>query len=169
MIGRHGFDAEKGIEVLLYISDRVQDVYTALKILYFADKEHLSKYGRLICGDSYVAMRHGPVPSGIYDLVKFARGDGYLWLEIPIAEAFAIHGNAIVPARTADLDILSESEISCLDAAISLYGQMGFGELQALSHDEAFKSADRNDFMSLEGIAQTLPDGELLLDYLHNC
>jgi len=32
----------------------------------------------------------------------------------------------------------------------------------------AYKAADRNDFIPLDAIARTLPDGDLLADYLHN-
>lgn len=42
------FDAEKAVEVLLYIAEKCPDVYKALKVLYFADKDHLAQYGRLI-------------------------------------------------------------------------------------------------------------------------
>jgi uncharacterized phage-associated protein len=46
--------------------------------MYFADRKHLEKYGRFICGDSYVAMKHGPVPSEIYDILKAVISDTVL-------------------------------------------------------------------------------------------
>jgi uncharacterized phage-associated protein len=166
---RHRFDVEKAVEALLYIAEQVPDTYTALKVLYFADKDHLSKYGRLICSDSYVAMLHGPVPSGTYDLIKYARGDGFFLLDVPIQEAFAVQGNDIIPCRKANLDFLSESDIECLDIAIEQYGRMSFGQLRQISHnEEAFKSVDRNDFISLEAIVKSLPDSEQLWDYIEN-
>ncbi len=163
------FDVEKAVEALLYIAEQIPDTYTTLKILYFADKDHLSKYGRLICSDSYVAMIHGPVPSGTYDLIKYARGDGFFLLDIPIQEAFAVHGYDIVPHRKANLDFLSESDIECLDVAIKKYGRMSFGQLRKISHDEeAFQSADRNEFISLKAIVRSLPDSDQLWDYIKN-
>lgn len=63
------FDPEKAVEVILYVASRVRDsgFHRVSKILYFADRDHLAMYGRFICGDSYVAMKNGPVPSGAYD------------------------------------------------------------------------------------------------------
>jgi hypothetical protein len=46
------FDAEKTIETLLYITAQVHNTYNALKVLYFADKDHLTRYGRLISNDN---------------------------------------------------------------------------------------------------------------------
>ena len=168
MFKKHKFDIEKTIEVILYIAQRCPDMYTALKVLYFADKEHLAKYGRLISGDTYVAMSHGPVPSGAYDLVKYARKDGVLWTNIPLDKAFTVRGNNIVPLREANTDYLSESDIESLNSAIEKYGTLSFSKLRQLSHDNAYKAADRNDFISLDAIAGTLPGGDLLTDYLHN-
>lgn len=42
----------------------------ALKLLFFADRFHLRKYGRPITNDEYFAMNYGPVPSGSRDLVE---------------------------------------------------------------------------------------------------
>ncbi|CAD5970647.1 hypothetical protein PCC9214_03789 [Planktothrix tepida] len=74
------FNIEKGIESILYILELLENkvqptIHRVSKFLYFADKEHLEKYGRFIFGDSYYAMKHGPVPSQIYDLLKLVRGD----------------------------------------------------------------------------------------------
>ena len=161
------FNAEKAIEVLLYIAHERPNVYTALKVLYFADKEHLAKYGCLICGDSYVAMRLGPVPSGAYDLIKNARGGGYCWADFPIPDEFIVDGNCIRPHRQANLDLLSESDVECLDIALQKYGHLSLGQLKALSHQEKpYKEADENDFIPLEAIARSFPEGEELLEYL---
>lgn len=42
----------------------------ALKLLFFADRFHLRKYGRPITNDEYFAMGYGPVPSGAKDLAE---------------------------------------------------------------------------------------------------
>jgi len=165
---RQRFDPEKALEVLLYVAERCSDMYTALKILYFADKQHLAEFGRQIYGDSYVAMKEGPVPSGAYDLVKFARGDGWYTFSRDVQEALDVRDRiTLVPRRKANIDLLSESDIQCLDNAIRKYGHMSFGRLKKLSHrDGAYRRADRNDFISLEEIIKTLPDGELLREHL---
>jgi uncharacterized phage-associated protein len=162
------FDAYKAIEVLLYIAKKVPDMYKALKVLYFADREHLAQYGRFICGDSYVAMSHGPVPSGAYDLVKIARGDSFNFIDIPVDEAFVVRDNVITTHRETNLDLLSESDIECLDSAIQQYGPLSFLELRERSHDKAFTSADENDFISLDAIINSLPNSEALIDYVRN-
>ena len=163
---RYRFDAEKALEVLLYVVERVPDTYTALKVLYFADREHLSKYGRLICGDSYAAMSHGPVPSGTYDLIKYVRGDGYFLLDVPAEEAFSVQDYDIIPRRVANLSFLSESDVECLNAAIKKYGHKSFGQLKRLSHDDAFRSADHNDTIALEAIVKSLPNSGQILEYI---
>lgn len=169
MAHRSRFNVEKAIEVLLYVSQRVQDLYVALKVVYFADREHLSRYGRLICGDSYVAMQYGPVPSGLYDLVKSVRGDGYCPIDLPLSDAFAVENRSIRPKRAPNLDLLSESDIECLDEAIAKYGGLSFNQLKRLTHrDRAFRAADGSGFMSLESIVLSLPDGKLLLEHLND-
>ena len=162
------FDVEKAIEVLLYItSRRISEAYTSLKIVYFADKEHLMRYGRLICGDTYIAMNHGAVPSGTYDIVKIARGDSSfkLDLDFDLQEVFKIDGNSITPLREPNLDYLSKSDIECLESAIATYGSMTFQQLKDRSHDKAYESADINDVIPVEEIIKTLPNSESLLEY----
>jgi len=161
------FKPEKALEVLLYVVRKCPDMYTALKILYFADKEHLSRYGRIISSDRYVAMSHGPVPSGTYDLVKYVRNNWSFLLTIPLNEAFKVEGFSIIPLRDPNLDMLSSSEIECLDSAIARYAGMSFSQLKRLCHDDpAFKAADENDFIPLEAFVKSVPDGERLWRYL---
>ena len=156
------FDVEKATEVLLYISSRCPDMYTALKILYFADKYHLARYGRSICGGSYAALKHGPVPSEAYDMIQFVRGDGWYCFDSRVSDALALEGNTIVGRRPADLTYLSESDREALDQAIGQYGPMSFGHLKAVSHaDMAFQAVNENDRIPIESIVQSLGDREL--------
>ena len=167
---KNKFDKEKAIEVLLYLSEKSTDIYSVLKTLYFADKEHLSKYGRFICGDSYVAMRLGPVPSGTYDLVKHARGDGCCSIcDDAITKVLSVDDRTISPLRKANLSLLSESDIECLDTAIKNYIHLSFNKLKTLSHDSAYKASDKNDFIPLEAIIKTLPNSDSLLSYIQDC
>lgn len=164
------FDVEKAVEVILYIATRASDpdIYHLCKILYFADKKHLERYGRLICDENYVAMKNGPVPSGVYDLLKYVRGDGQVLQSELARHSFKIEGYKVVPFRDADLAMLSESERECLDESIQENGNLSFNGLKHKSHDAAFDSADENDFISVEAIAATLKDSELLVEHLRN-
>ena len=163
------FDAEKAIETILYIANCAPnpDIYHVLKIMYFADKEHLEKYARFICNDTYIAMNNGPVPSGAYDIIKHVRGDGYHpCVDEHAGKSFEVHKkpeNIIVPLRNPDLDCLSESDKECLNNAINQYGHLSFNNLKEISHDKAFSTADENDEIPIEAIAATLKDGDLLI------
>jgi uncharacterized phage-associated protein len=69
------YDPKAALSAVLYVASRIPDptFHKVATVLYFADRKHLERYGRLIFGDSYVATKHGPVPSGVYDLLKSAR------------------------------------------------------------------------------------------------
>jgi uncharacterized phage-associated protein len=165
------FKAEKSVESILYIAQNVKQptFHHISKMMYFADKVHLEKYGRFICGDSYVAMKHGPVPSGTYDILKVARGDGFAPLSAlnPINQAFIVVDKFLVkPLRAVAMDYFSESDLECLDNAIKKYGHLPFSQLTDLSHDKAWQAADENDCIDIEHIVATLTNADNLLDYL---
>lgn len=165
------FDPEKAVEVVLYIASRapIRDIYHVLKLLYFADKAHLERYGRFICGDSYVAMKSGPVPSGTYDIIKDIRGDGIHSFAEHARHAFTLQDeHEVSPLRDADTAFFSESDIECLDESIGKYGSLSGTELKNLSHDEAYKAADENDFIDVEQIARMFPGGEKLIQHLRD-
>lgn len=165
------FDSEKAAEVILYIASRapIRDIYHVLKLLYFADKAHLERYGRFICGDSYVAMKSGPVPSGTYDIIKNIRGDGLHSFAEHARHMFAVEDDhKISPLRDADPALFSESDIECLEESIKEYGALSGPELKRLSHDDAYKAADENDIIDIEQIARMFPAGEKLIKHLQD-
>ncbi|MCD9185558.1 MAG: SocA family protein [Pyrinomonadaceae bacterium] len=162
------FDPQKALEVILYISERAQipDIYHIGKILYFADLAHLEEYGRFICGDYYVAMKDGPVPSRVYDIIKDVR-DNRKETILPLAkEAFSIDGYRIIPLRQAEKDFFSKSDLACLDKAIEQYSSLPFGKLKDISHDAAYETADMNGEISVFEIAKNLKGSDDLIQLL---
>jgi uncharacterized phage-associated protein len=70
---RFAFDERKATAAasrLLQLADRHMHYLELVKLLYYADRDSLDLYGQSITGDRYVNMRHGPVLSTVYDLVK---------------------------------------------------------------------------------------------------
>jgi len=169
---RHFFP-EKAIEAILFVATRLANptFHSVSKVFYFADKKHLERYGRLICGDSYVAMKHGPVPSQTYDLMKASVGRGWVTPDQAelIQSAFDVSSGCRIQAkRQPELKLLSESEIECLAESVTEYGGRSFGELTSLSHDAAWNSADENELISIEEIAKTLPNSDALIVHLRS-
>lgn len=173
---RTRFDSEKALEALLYVASKapIPDTYHVGKILYFADRLHLDKYGRLITGDSYSAMKDGPVASNTYDIIKIARGDGRFVPNGCNAEAIrqALFvadlrgGHRVRALREPDDDAFSDSDIACIDEALSLYGNLSFRQIREISHDCVWESANENGDIPLEVMAANCSDPEKLIDYL---
>jgi len=167
------FDPERALELVLYIARRLRypTLHSVSKVLYFADREHLSRYGSLLSGDNYAAMRHGPVPSAIYNLMKAAAGR--LEPLLPpqfyelVGRSLRVEGkHRITPLREANFDLLSASQRECLDISIKVNGKLSFAKLTRKSHDPAWKSADENDLIDVKAIARTLPNAKQVLAYL---
>ncbi|MGH8706312.1 MAG: Panacea domain-containing protein [Burkholderiales bacterium] len=167
------FQPKHALELVLYVAGRLQhpSFHSISKVLYFADREHLSRYGSLMTHDTYVAMRYGPVPSAIYNLLKAAGGRREPFVPAEWAELagglLAVEGIHRVRAlRDANLEMISAAQRACLDASIKANGRLSFDRLARKSHDAAWKSADQNEIIELAAIAKTLPNAKEVLAYL---
>lgn len=95
----------------------------ALKLIFFADRYHLRKYGRPITNDQYWAMKLGPVPSGVKDLFEL---DSASHEERHYAEAFFSRGarnHTIRSIAAVDDLMLSESDNEALAFAWNTFGR----------------------------------------------
>ncbi len=169
------FDADAALAAILLIVTRCPNAtkHKAFKLLYFAEKLHLERYGRFIVGDDYYAMNYGPVPSRIYDAIKFAAGHGpYLSLDEPLKASFSscleVRGHSLTARCDPDLGKLSKSDVRCLAEAIDDYGKASFAQRTKLSHDEAWRQTPQNARVLPEKIVRTLPNAEVLLEHLSN-
>lgn len=170
MRGRERRKYQKTVEALAYLAERERRLYWLLKMLWWAEREHLSKYGQMIVGDTYIAMSKGPVPSMAYDIVKDARGDNWYGFENPDpADVLEAPDNyTVLGKRKANTTLLSETDREELDSAIKKIAPLSFGDLKKMSHTAAHEAADENDVISFEAFAGDLQNGELVLDYLKN-
>jgi len=166
------FDRDKALEAILFIAKSLHNptFHSISKMLYLSDKLHLQDYGRLICGDRYIAMEYGPVPSAIYDMMKVAAKKDSIdvdWDEI-IQEALMVkRGRDVIPKRESNLDLLAESEIECIQKTIAQFGNKSFGELTDITHDSAWDATDDNQTIPLASIVATLPNAAEVAGYLH--
>ncbi len=165
------FDPEKGLEVLLYLASKLDKTYyQVLKTLYLADRYHLENYGRLICGDRYIAMPKGVCPSGLYDFVTDVK-EGRHRLgghDVDASQAFSLRGFKIVPKRPPNLDYLSKSDLESLDRAIQDIQRMGWFRLYKVTHGPDYKAAKKNGEVPFDEMAKTLPSGDLILKALRS-
>ena len=53
-------DREKALETIVYLSQTTQDVFHLMKVIYYAEKLHLEKYGQSIYGDFFMKMSNQP-------------------------------------------------------------------------------------------------------------
>lgn len=145
-------DKAKAIEALLFVAARMPGVgrFHASKALYFAELDHLRKYGRPIFGDRYIAMDNGPVPSFAYDVLKgtISQDDRAL-----VEGALAVDSEWMHPRYTAvrgpDLSQFSASDIECLEAAVEHVRSRSFGAISDETHRHtAWKKAELNAPMS---------------------
>jgi uncharacterized phage-associated protein len=165
------FDAEKALEAVLFVVPRIADptLHSVSKILYQADREHMEQYARPISGDRYVAMKHGPVPSATYDILKTVKGSGSMMLPAETTSALRIENEkCVVALRAPRLEVLSASEVECLELSTIKHGKKTFKQLTNDSHDAAWDAADENDLLSLEQFLLTIGTADQLKDHFRH-
>ncbi|MFC2084936.1 Panacea domain-containing protein [Bacteroidota bacterium] len=107
----------------------------ALKLVYFADRYHLRKYGKLITNDTYLAMKHGPVGSATKNICEFSDYTDefsirYAGNFIELKDEYTVHSK-----KEIDKSVLSKSDIEALNFAWKVYGAYDHFELRDITHE----------------------------------
>lgn len=164
------YEKNKGIATVLYValklgnSPRKPDMHRIFKILYFADQKHLARFGRPVIGDTYIAMKDGPVPSRVYDMFKDVRDH----ITGEFERFFDVQGYYVTPKCEPDIDELSESDIEALDESIAENGKLGFSTLRTKSHDDAYERSTRDGRISVREIAKVSGASPEMIKYIHS-
>jgi uncharacterized phage-associated protein len=141
------FNLDKLVHSLAFFADRRVRNLTKLKaakLLYFADKQHLLRYGRPILGDIYFCLPYGPIPS----ISLNEMSDAIARPEVLDDDVSAFHSvlavrkhlftrHPVFELRSAfDPDVFSDSEIEILQDVVQRYGKMNAGQLVDLTHND---------------------------------
>lgn len=170
------FEIDKAIAVLGFFVERTREsMYSLMKLMYLADKLHLERYGRFIVGDTYSALKQGPVPTCTYNMLKHLRGEDRK-PEFSVAEKYFVYGDNhdVALIHDVDMDELSSGEIACLETIHNIYESLGKWGVRDLSHDPAWadawesKKSKKSVPIALESIASQLDNGEMLLEHLRD-
>lgn len=163
---RYRFAADKAFDAVRYMaanSDSL-DLHTALKACYFADKSHLNEHHQPIFGATYKAMKYGPVPLEIYEMIK---GES-LWLsEVGVDRTpWSLSGYHIVGDRTNyALETFSASELSHFQEGFRKSRELSFTSRTAATHGSDWQSADGG-VMRYEDMIEDGPHKDGLIEYI---
>lgn len=141
------------------------DLHEALKACYFADKSHLNEHFQPIWGATYRAMKYGPVPLEIYEMMK---GEG-LWLwEVQREDLpWRLVGYRL-SARNNDqpaMDAFSESELDHLQKGFEESRRMTFTARTAATHGHDWQVANGG-IMRYEDMIESRPDRDSVIQYI---
>ena len=166
------FKQDVAIQAILYVLQKMGgtcDIHRCHKILYFADNEHLSKYGRSITGDAYVRMDFGPVPTCIYDLFKAVRGDSYFASQVDDVRENYFHflnKKDITATAQPDMSYLSESDVEMLDKYIEQLKDKDFSTITEASHGYAWSHTAQNGVISVRDRLTEMGDTDEYIRYI---
>lgn len=131
------FNYKKATQALNYFANMEKgkiNAMKAIKLVFFADRYHLRKFGRPITNDEYFAMKLGPVGSGVKDIAYFVADEEekeYSTQFIEKAEDF--YFRTIAPV---DKNIFSISDEEALSFAYDTFGAYDeFTLARKISHD----------------------------------
>ncbi len=131
------FDYQKATQALNFFAIREGgqiNKMKALKLVFLADRYHFRKYGRLITNDSYIAMKHGPVPSTTKDIAESndylddsPKGYSLEYIE-PVSNL------RLASIKEIDTAILSESDLEALNFTWDAFGRFDQFQLRDITH-----------------------------------
>jgi len=107
----------------------------ALKLIYFADRFHLRKYGRLITNDIYYAMDYGPVPSNVKDIAEATSFLGDSEKDYSSQYIIPFDNITLQSVKPVDNSLFSDSDIEALDYIWERFGHLDQFELAEITHE----------------------------------
>ncbi|MEI6588278.1 MAG: Panacea domain-containing protein [Candidatus Moraniibacteriota bacterium] len=129
---------KKAVQTLNYLAEKKDgkiNKMKAIKLIYFADRLHLRKYGRPIVGDMYWAMKLGPVGSYTKRVAELDVPENILDYAKKYIKPVDEKKQSFVSLKPTDTDVFSKTDIECLESVYSTFGDKDQFELAELSHE----------------------------------
>ncbi|WP_156123549.1 Panacea domain-containing protein [Flavihumibacter sp. ZG627] len=132
-----GFNYKKSVQALALIALSEQGVMNkmkAIKLIWLADRLHLRRYGRTITGDTYFALKLGPIASNTRDILEassFASDE-----ETAYSNNFIKQEGKNYYRLIGDFNakVFSKTDVEVLKMIIAEYGKMDQFDLSDFSH-----------------------------------
>ncbi len=163
---KFSLDPEKIVNAVAYFAAQCRNAtkMKICKLLYFADKQHLLRYGRPITGDTYVRKTYGPTPSAGLNMM---RGQASSRLTALFQSKVAVHSNDVRPLSSPDLNVFSKSDLRVMQEVYKTYGHLTAAQLSRLSHREpSWKKTHSNQLIDFELFFEGHPEATATLDLL---
>lgn len=162
------FAPKKAFEAIHYMVSSRQpiDLHIILKACCFADKSHLNEHHKPIFGATYRAMRFGPVPLEIYEMVK---GESlWLWECGRDRMPWSLRGFRVSLDDNIDcnLDAFSETEREHLIAGLKQSASMSFTDRTAATHGPDWQKANGGIMSYEDMLDESMPDRDQIVEYM---
>lgn len=133
-----GFDYKKAVQILNYFalkeSNNKLNIMKGLKLIWLCDRYHLRHYGRPILGDTYFAMKQGPVPSKTKDIAQKKWDLHKDEIEYRDKYIKTIDRYEIKSINTVDEKVFSKSDLEAIDIIYKNFGHLNNYGLADISH-----------------------------------
>lgn len=136
-ISMNGFNHKKAVQALAILASKEGGTINkmkAIKLIWLSDRLHLRKFGRTITGDTYFAMKLGPVASNIKDIIEASTYCSEEELTYSADFLNRIDSNNYGTQNPPLLKVFSKSDIEAIDNVYAVYGHLNQFELSELSH-----------------------------------
>ena len=167
MTATYRFSTEKAFSAIHWMVSRgvEVDLHAALKACYFADKSHLNEHMQPIFGATYRAMKYGPVPVEIYEMM---RGEGlWLWEVKQQVTPWRMNGYRLqaVANDEPDMACFAQSEMEHLERGFATSTGMNFTARTAATHGRDWQAANGG-FIRYEDMIDDGPNRDGLAKYI---
>lgn len=164
------FEINKTTNALLFLISSLGgkiDIYNLGAILYLADLKHLSKYGTLILGETYIATRHCPMPFNTFCIYMQLKDEGNNRIvRYSLSEYFIVSDTEIIALTDYDGEYLSENEVASFFETVQENKNIGTDELLTKVRNTAWQNANIAGEMSLSEIAYASGASKEMLSYI---
>ena len=164
-------DLKKALNFILYVSENYPtfNIYLISLLIYSADKKHLLSYGSPIIGDNYIAMKCGPIPSTVYDIIRISRGYDVIFdkdFVKLVRDSLAINNNMIQIKIQSDQDYFSKIEKEIVKKYGDFFIGKTFEQARNCTCDRAYNKTIQNDLISYGDILDESEHKDEILAYI---
>ncbi len=146
---RFDIDSQKGIAFLETLLDKVGGEYNymaLLKLAFFADRYHIRNYARPIVGDIYYALKLGPLPSNLRDII-----DVQVFSDANIVRSNKDFYTIRLKSNKIDMTAFSKSDLEAIDFSIEYFSKIGKDQYKIANLTHAYPEWERykNQFLGI--------------------